>query len=79
MARFVRESLEALLTKILAHDDDWVNIKAFCAEVLKDNDLFDYHESIISCAFVRVDNNVVLVVNGSVLLQPHEGCRDNHY
>lgn len=39
MARFVRESLEALLTKILAHDDDWVNIKAFCAEVLKDHDL----------------------------------------
>ena len=39
MARH-RESLESLLDKILAKDDDWVNIKTFCTEVTNDQELY---------------------------------------
>jgi hypothetical protein len=39
-ARLQRESLESLLAKIIAHDDDWINIRAFIAEVARDNDSF---------------------------------------
>ena len=37
MARH-KESLESLLDKALAQDDDWVNIKAFCQQVAEDKD-----------------------------------------
>ena len=59
-----KESLETLLEKILAHDDDWSNIKAFCSQVAQDRDAFaDHRCAQCSHATARPLGAVQMVLN----------------